>query len=271
MTPDDHLRSEWTRLRESTQAPDLGDLRRRSEARVARRNSTIAAGGAAALAIGALGVTLGGGLGMGSSAEPESASVASGSVGSQTEAQSPTTPSQAREQAREQTQEYDMPFGQDAPRPGMTSPEGDSIIDRLRRNEDQLTVPFPHSMPQSRALAEGPAVDAFAALADRILVFGADDAVLTDSGTAPSLHVRAAREVLKSPSSAPAGAGVSLTLTGSQSPTGSGTGLYLVFAKQGRVLALYSINGNYASQVAPVKVSAPGMMRIDELRSALRD
>lgn len=243
------LRAEWTRLSDHIQAPELDDLRRRSEARSARRNSTIAGTGAAVLAIGALGVALGGGPDTGSPAGP----AATGQVRSAPE------------------QNARPGYGIDESRPGMTNPQDDSILERLRRSEDRLDVPFPQSMPnQGRPLVDITDVDRFTELADQIFVFAGEDATLTNSGPSARAHIRGVREWLKAPVTAAAPApSTSVTLTGSQSPQGAPTGLYLVFVKQGSALALYSINGNYAAQVSPVRKSAPGQIRIDTLRTSL--
>ncbi|MDO5699014.1 MAG: hypothetical protein Q4G51_13680 [Dermatophilus congolensis] len=269
------LKSEFDRLSDDARTPDLADLRRRSSERSARRNSTIMGTGAALVAVAAVGVTLGGGLGMGSGQNEGStmAGQASSAENAQAQASTDSTDTSDTTDATGKTgTEATMPdYGLDESRPGMTTGPEPSILERLRRAEDRANVPFPQAMQQNRPLAHVGAVDRFTQLADTIVVSPrVDMRVTTSSASAPAeLTMTTVRETLKSPESDRPVASASMELTGSQQPVGSPTGLYLVFAKDGATLAVYSINGNYASQVSPVKTSAPGMIRVDTLRAAL--
>lgn len=259
----DDLRSEWTRLSEGTRPPGLDDLRRRSSERSARRNSTIAGVGAATLAVAALGVTLGGiGLGRGGGSATEGSQVAAGSAFDAATG-SASTQSEYRAAAP------NAPFGLDEARPGMTSSADGSLLERLQEAESRVDAPLPQSMPQTaRPLADVTAVDRFTELADQIYVFSGENMNLNSSRPGP-LVIQDVRESLKDTRGTPSGGPISLTIDGSQAPTGSATGLYLAFAKQGRSLAVYAVNGAYAQQVSPVRTSAPGQIRVDTLRTAL--
>ena len=260
------LRTEWARLSESAQAPDLDGLRRRSTERRARRTSAIAGTGAAVLAVAALGVTLNGGLDFGDPNRPTGSTVAESAPASGAEAPGDADPNTARAPSQEDAM---PPYAPGDPRQGPAPASPTSALERLQRAEDRLNVPLPQSMPQNSALADAATVAAFADRADQIFVFSEENAMLTYSN--PPSHARVqVRDWLKRPATVSAEAPVSLTLTGSQSPVGAPTRLYLAFAENGRSLALYSINGNYAQQLSPTKVSAPGMIRIDELRQHLK-
>lgn len=260
--PDDTLRTEWVRLADDTHAPALSDLRERAARRSSRRNSTMAGTGAAVLAVGALGVTLSGGLGVGGAVQTESSTAAG-----QTASDDATHP----RDATRPRQENSMDFGLDESRPGMSPSPNPSLLDRLRAAEDQRNVPFPQTMPQNvpgRPLASATAVAAFADRAEQIFVFSGEGLQMAPSSPSSHANIRDVREWLKSPATTAEGSSVSLALTGSQTPVG-GSGLYLAFVAEGRSLALYSINGAHAQQVSPAKVSAPGTIKLDDLRAAL--
>lgn len=270
------LKSEFDRLSDDARTPDLADLRRRSSERSARRNSTIMGTGAALVAVAAVGATLsgglGGGFGVGGATNEGSTMAGQASSAENAQAQASTDSTDTSDTTDATGAEATMPdYGLDESRPGMTTGPEPSILDRLRRNEDRMNVPFPQAMQQGRPLADVRAVDRFTQLADTIVVSPrVDMRVTTSSASAPAeLTMTTVRETLKSPESDRPVASASMELTGSQQPVGSPTGLYLVFAKDGATLAVYSINGNYASQVSPVKTSAPGMIRVDTLRAAL--